>query len=115
MRRAAFTIPAVPPSLNRLIRVRSLRYTEPAKWKLLVRVAARGIAPFDTPVRITFTFYGRIDADNGPKLPLDGLVACGLIQDDCYPFVDELVLRSRRGKPARTEIEIDALGALGVA
>lgn len=81
--------------MNRLIRERRLRMTQPAVWRMLVRNAARGIRPYLDPVRITFTFFGVRDADNFPKLALDGIVHAGLITDDRYPFVDELILRAR--------------------
>ena len=90
-----FEIPALPPSLNRLLRNRALRIREPAKWDLLVRQAARGIAPFTVPVIITLTFYGAVDADNHAKLVLDGIVRAGLIPDDRWPHLFELRLRAR--------------------
>jgi hypothetical protein len=107
LRRESFRIEALPPSLNRIIRERSIRLSEPAKWVALVRAASRRIAPFWHPVRITFTFGGRMDADNGPKLPLDAIVRAGLIRDDRYPFLSELVLRSRPSRRPYTLVEIE--------
>lgn len=113
VRGASFRIEALPPSVNRLIRERRLRITEPPKWKLLIRNASRAIAPFWHPVRITFTFHGRIDADNGPKLPLDGMVASRLIRDDRYPFVHELILRQRPSRRPWMLVEIEEVSQGG--
>ena len=108
-----FRIPAVPPSLNRLLRNRGLRITEPSKWGLLVRSAARGIAPFRIPVRIELAFIGvRGDADNYAKLVMDGLVRSGLIVDDGYPYVAALTLRVKplRGGQRCTIVKIAPAG-----
>ena len=94
---AEFRIDAVPPSINELMRNHRLRMTEPAKWRLIVRNASRGIEPFSTPVRIFLTFYagtpGRpVDAPNHEKMVTDGMVTAGLIYDDRWPYVQQLIL-----------------------
>jgi hypothetical protein len=81
--------------LNRLLRNKGLRMREPAKWRLLVRNAARGVRDFADPVIVTLTFFGVRDADNHAKLVLDGLVHAHLLIDDRHPFVHELRLRAR--------------------
>ena len=107
---AEFRIDAVPPSLNRLLRNRGLRIREPAKWHLLVKNAARGVAPFLMPVRIELTFFGtRSDADNLGKLVMDGIVRAGLIRDDRFPFVQELTLRAFPGKQRGTVVRIEPM------
>lgn len=85
-----------------------------AEAHALIRAAVReqlGVefAGGDGPVRVTITAYAPRprDPDNIPKLVLDGLVQAGVIEDDGADIVCELVLRSRRGTPARIEIEIE--------
>lgn len=99
------------------MRDKTLRISEPHKWRLIVRSAARNANPFNAPVRIALTFFGlrpRAGADNYCKCPIDGIVAAGLIRDDCYPYISELVLRTRPLAPGRrrpwTLVEIEEVG-----
>ena len=99
------------------MREKALRISEPHKWRLIVRAAAGNANPFAQPVRIAFTFFGlrpRSGPDNYVKCALDGVVAAGLIRDDCYPYLSELVLRTRPLAPGRrrpwTLIEIEEAG-----
>jgi len=85
----------------------SVRKQEATRWALLVRNAARKQRPFTEPVRIQLTFIGARDADNHGKAVLDGIVRAGLIVDDRYPFVSELILRARPGKRKATLVRIE--------
>lgn len=113
--RIEFGIPAVPPSMNVLMRSRGRRITAPREWKLLVRSFGPHrssprwwVAESNEPKIVTLTFVGaQGDADNYCKLVLDGIVAAGLLKDDRYPYLSELRLRVRPGKPRRTVVRIE--------
>jgi Holliday junction resolvase RusA-like endonuclease len=103
-RRLTFVIPAVPPSLNRLLRNRRLRSSEPSKWKLLVRVhRPRTVPLWPGRVVVWLTFFGvKGDADNYGKLVLDGLVYAGVIPDDGPKHVAAVITRGSHGFPGST-------------
>jgi len=73
---------------------------------------------FGGPVRITFAFYARKPKDASNhfiKYLEDGLVACGILPDDNYAVVKEIVLRSVKinsRSNQMTLITIDALEEL---
>lgn len=100
------------------MRSRALRISEPPKWRLLVRLATRDMAPFDTPVNIEMVFHGGtpgrpLDPDNHPKCIGDGLVKAGIIKDDRWPYLRRLGLSApplaKGGRPW-TLVEIEAVG-----
>jgi Holliday junction resolvase RusA-like endonuclease len=101
------------------MRSRRLRISEPPKWRALVLSASReaGLTgALRMPVRIRLTFHAgtkrrAVDPDNHCKLVCDALVEAGLIADDRWPYVEELVLR---GRPAGaggpwTEVTIESV------
>ena len=111
-----FVIPAVPPSLNAWSRKHwSVRKREAEKWRLLVGSAARqamnqanraDCAGYPAVVTLTFRLPRGGDADNRAKFVVDGLVGV-LIEDDGPPHLEDLRLRSRRGKPAETRVRVE--------
>lgn len=108
-----FEIPAVPPTLNHALRrhwtYRAELVVAWTKW-VVCMCSPRPTTPFVGPLVVELTFHrpGQIcDPDNaGAKYVMDGLVKAGVIADDSWPTIDALVLRARRGKPARTVVAI---------
>jgi Holliday junction resolvase RusA-like endonuclease len=105
-----FAVPFLPPTLNVWSRAHWTARARWAKeWRFLVRAhAPRSHAIFRAPVIVTLTFYSKRarDCDSMAKFPLDGLTGV-LIADDGPEHVSELRLRSRTGKPERTEIRVE--------
>ena len=109
-----YTIPSIPPSLNRFAGRKNSREYQRLKreWKDLVYCLCmpRPRAPLER-ARVTLTYYfptrARRDPDNyAGKLILDGLTAAGVIKDDSFDCID-LVLRGAYDKThPRTEITI---------
>lgn len=111
-----YIIPALPPSDNRYKGRKNVwQYREDKKlWEQLVFAYCRPIPPAPicrATVMITYYFKtrGRRDPDNySGKFILDGLVRCGILQDDSFENID-LVLRCGgydKNNP-RTEIEVE--------
>lgn len=109
-----YTIPVIPPSINKYIgRNNVYEYRrEKAKWKSTVSIFCRP-RPKEPikKARMTIVFYfpdnrGR-DYDNYLKMLLDGLTGAGIIADDNFKTVPELVLSGTVDRKApRIEIEI---------
>lgn len=112
----------IPPSNNKFMGrgtryVQSIQYQEEKqKWEWLIKAAIGKnkpkIALERATIAITYYFKDRRrrDPDNySGKFLLDGLVRCGVIEDDSFSNID-LVLRGTvdRDNP-RTEIEIRRL------
>lgn len=109
-----YTIPAIPPSLNRFAGRKNVHEYRKLKtqWTQIVALLCKKVVgmPYNrATVRITYFFPNRIrrDPDNyAGKLILDGLTAAGVIQDDSFRHI-ELVLRGEYDKKSpRTEIEV---------
>ena len=108
-----YTVPAIPPSLNKYAgRKNAWEYRETKnKWLWIVRAAC---TPPKKPIEkalVSMVFFfpdnRRRDLDNNCKMLLDGLVAAKVIKDDCWQCV-ELHLRGDidRERP-RIEIQIE--------
>lgn len=100
------TIDDVPPSNNKFMgrRVHPAAYQkEKVHWSLLVRAGAEGIPakPIKkAAVEIFYTFSDKRkrDPDNySGKFLLDGLVECGILEDDSFDHI-ELKLRAKHKK-----------------
>lgn len=108
-----YTIPRVPPSLNKYAgRENVWEYREQkALWKQLCNVYCRP-RPKEPPrfALVVLTFYfkdkRRRDADNYQKMILDGLVAAGIIVDDDFEHCMVLCVGECDKANVRTEIEI---------
>lgn len=108
-----YSIPFIPESLNKFAgRTNVWAYrAEKQRWKDLCTLHCwpRPKAPLEeTVVRLTFHFRDRRrrDLDNLIKPVTDGLVAAGIIADDCYQCIDiELHGAYDKARP-RTEISI---------
>ena len=112
----SYTVPFIPASLNRFAgrnNVWAYR-AEKQRWKDLCAAYCR---PRPTKpiaraaVGLTFVFPDRKrrDLDNLVKYVTDGLVAAGIIKDDCWQCM-ELDLRGRYDKgKGRTEIVVEEL------
>jgi len=108
-----YTIPAIPPSLNKFAGRNNVHEYRKLKqeWTMLVKLCCRKApAPLDrATVAITYFFPDkrRRDPDNYcGKLILDGLTAAGVIKDDSFACID-LVLRGEHDRTnPRTEIEV---------
>ena len=116
-----FSIPAVPMSHNRWQQHWSVRSREDKRWRDLVVLHESHYHPGHVlvpgPVRLmlTFTAPRPIDAWNAARQVENGLktykrriggkmvtVRHGVIDDDSWDVVTELVLRSRKGEPCTT-------------
>lgn len=116
--RMIYTIPEIPPSNNKYLGRKNVwEYREAKKrWVDLVALFCRPRP--DKPIeraKITLRYYFpkrvRRDPDNySGKMILDGLVRCGIIQDDSFDRI-ELVLQcgGYDSKNPRVEIEVDDL------
>ena len=108
-----YTIPRVPPSLNKYAgRENVWEYREQkALWKQLCNVYCRP-RPQEPPrfALVVLTFYfkdkRRRDADNYQKMILDGLVAAGIIVDDDFEHCRVLCDGDCDKANVRTEIDI---------
>lgn len=109
-----WTIPFIPPSLNKFAgRENVWAYrAEKERWKEIccafIRPRPKTPPPF-ADVRITFYFPNKMrhDADNYLKLLLDGLVFAGAITDDSFDAISLTVEGRHDKKNPRTEIEIN--------
>lgn len=110
------SVPLVPPSVNAYVRhTRSGRHyvTGEAKaFKAAVQVLSRGASVPATGYAVQLAIYlgkgQRIDVDNAAKLPLDALVAAGVIGSDAW--IERLTIEKFRDwENPRTEIEVTAL------
>lgn len=109
-----YTIPEIPPSNNRYIgRDARWRYqTEKRRWAALIAAYCRPrpqkpIYRAVVTIRYYFPDARRRDPDNySGKMILDGLVRCGVLEDDSF-FCVSLRLEARKDRDnPRTEIEI---------
>ena len=108
-----YTIPRVPPSLNKFAgRENVWEYREQkAQWKQLCNVYCRP-APTEPPefALVVLTFYfkdrRRRDADNYQKMILDGLVGAKILADDDFEHCMVLCVGEVDKAHERTEIEI---------
>lgn len=111
----SFTIRAVPPSHNDLRRKHwQARHSSAKEWRGLVFANALRFQTGYESARVIVTYYGPAsrDADNYNVKPiLDGLVDAGVMADDRWPFLYELVLRQRPAKKRdhRTDILVEAV------
>jgi Holliday junction resolvase RusA-like endonuclease len=110
-----YTIPQIPPSLNRFAgRKNEWEYRElKQEWKDMVYLLCRPLPQSPIPrATVTLTYYfgsrGRRDPDNySGKMILDGLTAAGIIQDDSFQHID-LRVQGRYDKAnPRTEITVE--------
>ena len=109
-----FVIPSLPPSANDerrhhwSVRNRKAReYIRIAGWH--ARMAwGSGRKPASHPVIVTlhFSLPRGGDADNRAKYVCDGLKGVILV-DDCAPWLHELRLRARRGKPGQVFVTVE--------
>ena len=113
----SYTVPHIPASLNRFAgrnNVWAYR-AEKQRWKDLCAVYCRPRPPKPIAravVTLTFVFpdLRARDLDNLIKYVTDGLVAAGIIKDDCWQCMDlELTGRYDKGKAA-TEITVREFG-----
>lgn len=99
----------VPPSVNRWSHDWKLRNRAAKLWrqKVWINWLQRGKPKFSGKVIVLleFTLKHGGDADNRIKFALDGLVGTYL-EDDSPEFVEEIRVRSCRGKVAFTKITI---------
>lgn len=115
----AFTVPAVPPSLNGWIRTSIYSQAEvKANWEYMVwglvnekgNRCPRPLAHAEISARITFATKRKRDADNFGaclwKFTLDGLVKAGVIPDDTPEYVTTHAPEMAVGKREETEITI---------
>ena len=109
-----YSVPEIPPSNNKYIgrEARWAYQAEKKRWAQLIAVYCRPKpeAPLrGVTVRITYYFADnrRRDPDNyAPKFILDGLVRCGILEDDSFQCI-RLELSARFGEPEMyTEITI---------
>ena len=113
--RIEFSIPAIPPSINKWSRSHwSVRANHAKDWYDWVALHAP-LAPqkrlLIDPAIVTLTFASpyKIDGDNRAKFVLDGLVKRGLITDDSAPHLAELRLRTERRRLPQTLIVIESV------
>lgn len=114
MSKIKFTVPGIPPSLNKFAgRKNCWEYRElKNQWTMLIKFSAPKIKqPIEkATVTITYFFPTRVrhDPDNySGKMILDGLTAAGIIKDDSFDCV-ELVLKGEYDKKnPRVEIEVE--------
>jgi len=109
-----YTIPAIPPSLNKFAGRQNVHAYRRQKqeWKDMVKLLCRPVPaqPLERAI-VTLTYYfptrARRDSDNyAGKMILDGLTAAGIIADDSFNCI-ELVLRGEYDKAnPRTEITV---------
>lgn len=116
-----YTIPLIPPSLNKYAgRENTWEYRNAkAEWRSIVCAYCRPRRkppPF-AHLRITFYFADRRrhDADNYCKFLLDGLVSAGVIADDDFAHVAYFVRGGVDKDNPRTEVLIDAVQYTGKA
>ena len=102
-----FTIPAVPPSLNVLLRSHwSVRKQAATDWHLWVRFSGCNFEPHPDPIEraiVLLDFRCRKDGDNMAKLVVDALVTNRIIAGDSAKHLAALILRSElagKQKPA---------------
>lgn len=127
-------IDAIPPSLNKLLRMHwATRGRLRQDWRVLVFDAAIEVDPEAVlfgieiaptePKLVQLDFYfpdrRRRDADNYQKLALDSLVANGLLYDDSMDWCEVRVRGFVDKENPRTEItletaDLDALRIVGV-
>ena len=113
MRKFKYTIPEIPPSLNKYLgRENSWEYRN-AKAEWLRKTALFCIPKPQEPLEravVTLFFHfkdkRRRDLDNYLKFVLDGLTAAGIIQDDNFETI-ELRLKGIADKQGITEIFIE--------
>lgn len=118
---ACFDVMTLPASVNDWRRGSGhfgIRMREQQRVESFVRLAVLQdrVQPIPGPVRVALTFYlpakRRRDPDNMAKHVLDGIKACGLIEDDGPPVLVELTLACRYDKSRpRTEVRITAADA----
>ena len=110
-----YVISEIPPSINKYIGRQDVwRYrAEKARWKSIMCVYCRPKPkkPIER-AKVSIVFYfpdnrGR-DYDNYLKMLLDGLTAAGIIADDNFKAVPEMILKGTVDKEnPRIEIEIE--------
>ena len=109
------TIPDTPKSLNQLFAMHSMvRYKYSKETKEMVGWIAQQYKldkKFPVKIKFTITFdkIRRRDVDNylgGCKYWIDGLVAGGLLPDDCTEYVKAVSVELKVGKKTETTIEI---------
>ena len=110
-----YVIPEIPPSNNRFLGRETVwdYRNEKKRWADLVALFCRPRP--DKPIKkavVTLRYYFskrvRRDPDNySGKMILDGLVRCGIIQDDSFDCIDLIIQCGGydSGNP-RTEIEV---------
>lgn len=110
-----YTIPEIPPSNNRYIGrdVRWRYQAEKRRWAGLIALYChprpqKPVGRAVVTIRYYFPDWRRRDPDNySGKMLLDGLVRCGVLEDDSFSCVS-LRLEARKDKEnPRTEIEIE--------
>lgn len=109
-----YTLPRIPPSNNRYIG-RSARWEyqrEKKEWARLIAVLCqpRPKEPLEqASVKISYYFptRGRRDPDNySGKMILDGLVAAGILRDDCFACITLELCGGYDKDDPRTVVEI---------
>lgn len=116
-----YTIPLIPPSLNKYAgRTNSWEYRNAkAEWRGIVCAYCRPKRPPPPFAHLRITFYfadrRRHDADNYCKFLLDGLVSAGVIADDDFAHVAYFVRGGVDKDNPRTEVLIDAVQYTGKA
>lgn len=108
-----YTIPKVPPSLNKFVgRKNCWEYrTLKNQWKFYVGLfcSPRPVSPFPkAAVKLTYFFptKTRHDPDNyAGKMILDGLTEAGIIKDDSFDCIELRIAGCYDRDNPRTEIE----------
>ncbi len=105
----------IPPSLNKFAgRKNVYEYRELKRlWKDWVYLKSQSVRPSvpleDVIVHLHYIFPTKLrrDADNyNGKLILDGLVAAGIIKDDCFGTIDLKLSASHKKNVKKTIIHI---------
>lgn len=115
MRNFKYTIPEIPPTLNKFLgRENSWEYRNAkAEWlkKMSFYCIPKPREPLEKAVVMLFFHFKdkrRRDLDNYLKFVLDGLTASGIIRDDNFETV-ELRLKGTADKKGVTEIFVEEL------
>ena len=109
----AFSLPAVPTPINRLLRLHwTVRAREQKRWRELVSIArlrlpkAQRVCVDKATVTLTFISPRPSDPDARAKCVLDALVRAAFLVDDGPPHLVELRLRSQPGKSPQPLVRI---------
>jgi hypothetical protein len=92
---------ALPPGLNKLMRMNRFAYQRLLKnWEVLLRTVTRNVV-IETPCVLTFTVHASLDMDweNAAvcqKIPMDCLVRLGLIPDDSPKYIMAMNIRQEK-------------------